>query len=326
MLIKNHRRLHGHGHLINIFHHEHGENHKNLSHLMSLHSSRRQRRTQTQSDLWLWNKSDSEEKLIWYSSIWQSESDNPIGKCARIHTLTHTFSALWFPDRYVTHCAHFSDFTVQRRFEKSLQQDIRRWLALPQCDCHHFHDHEMTPLHVRNDSHCCLAIWRYIKQAKLMVSWWSRMRCKSLLTCASHLCLNVHVQTQSSIQDCWSSFVFQHVPKHALPALLFFLLWPVFVTESYPLSNLLPVQWIQCSRGNLNRRSIGLHPELFSIFEHPTSVSQFHFRDSVVDLLYVTSRSWASETLHVNNLSRSCRRRAPGIIEDNLSWYSSYEL
>ena len=40
-------------------------------------------------------------------------------------------------------------------------------------------------------------------------------------------------ETQSSIQDCWSSFVFQHVRKHALTAHLFFLLWLVLPTESY---------------------------------------------------------------------------------------------
>ena len=106
-------------------------------------------------------------------------------------------------------------------------------------------------------------------------------------------------------------FVVKNVRKHALTALHFFLLWLVLLTESFPLSILLSVEWIPCSFGNFTCWSIGFRPDLFSNFDHPTSVSQFHFRDSVVGLWNTASRYWTSETSEVNCLSRSRRRRTP---------------
>ena len=54
--------------------------------------------------------------------------------------------------------------------------------------------------------------------------------------------------------------------KHALTALLFFLLRLVPITESFPLSTLLSVEWIQCSCKNFNCWSIGFRPDLFFKF------------------------------------------------------------
>ena len=65
---------------------------------------------------------------------------------AHRHTLTRSFSALWHSDAHVTHCAHFSTFTVQGGIETSFHQVIRRSLAMPKCDGDLCHFHELTLL------------------------------------------------------------------------------------------------------------------------------------------------------------------------------------
>ena len=86
--------------------------------------------------------------------------------CTRTHTLTRTFSAFELSDAHVTHSAQFSTFSVQGRIEKSFHQVIRRWLEY---DGYPFHYHELTPLHLRINSRCCLAVWRYTKQTQVMI-------------------------------------------------------------------------------------------------------------------------------------------------------------
>ena len=56
----------------------------------------------------------------------------------------------------------------QGQIEKSCHQVIKRLLALLECDDNHFHYHERTPVHLRNNSRYCLAVWRYTKQAKVV--------------------------------------------------------------------------------------------------------------------------------------------------------------
>ena len=79
---------------IKIFHHEHGENHKNLSHLMSLHSSWRKRKTQTQNDVWLRRKSDRIENLLEFFELTFGKRQSERELCTDRSTLQRTFSAL----------------------------------------------------------------------------------------------------------------------------------------------------------------------------------------------------------------------------------------
>ena len=77
---------------------------------------------------------------------WPGKQTLCAAKCAQTHTLTRSFSALWLSEAQVTHCAHFSTFTVQGGIETSFHQVIRRSLAMPECDGDFFHFHELTLL------------------------------------------------------------------------------------------------------------------------------------------------------------------------------------
>ena len=123
----------------------------------------------------------------------------------------------------------------------------------------------------------------------LMVSWWSRICCKSLSTCESdlfrsNLILSVILRSSSFVtfketifnSRWWFSFVVQNLSKPALTVLLFWHLRPLLAALSFSLSLLQSVLWIP----------FGATPNLVSIFELQTSVSQFRLRDSAVDLWF----------------------------------------
>ena len=120
---------------------KHGDNHHNLPHLMS-------------------------QQLV-LNKRKNTSSGRPVA-ATDTHSRAHFFSAavvVFLRHTHLTHCAHFSTFTVQGRIEKSCHQVIRRWLALPECD-YHFHFHELTLLRpVSLNLYICVInpaiVWQY---------------------------------------------------------------------------------------------------------------------------------------------------------------------